>query len=143
MTIQKSKERIQKNGEVFTPRHLADKMLDKIDPIIWKDSSKTFCDPAAGDGNLIIAILERRLSNGISKEDSIKTLYAVELMQDNVTKMKQHIRDIIGSEFDYIIFKNIVCHDSLTWCFWGEFKKCSCKLCEIYKSKSNLSKFVK
>jgi len=128
----KSKERIQKNGEVFTPKVLADKMLDKIDPEIWKDPTKTFCDPSAGDGNLIIAILERRLTNGISKADAIKTLYAVELMQDNVIRMKQRIRDIIGSEFDYTIYTNIVCHDSLTWCYWGEYKKCSCKLCEVY-----------
>lgn len=135
--MKKDKQRIKSNGEVFTPKHLIDRMLNKINADIWTDSTKTFCDPAAGDGNIIISILEKRLQSSIDKHDAIKTLYAVELMKDNVEIIKQRCRHVLGgtNEFDSIMNENFICHDSLTWCWWGETSGCGCELCKKYGKK--------
>ena len=61
--IIKSKQRVQKHGEVFTPSWMVQKMLDT--PGIkeaTEDIYKTFLEPSAGDGNFLEAILERKLS---------------------------------------------------------------------------------
>lgn len=86
----KSKERIKKNGEVFTPRWLIDEMLDKFPEDAWEEN-KTWLEPAAGDGNIIEAIIERRVQLGHDKYKILSTTYAVELMADNVEKMKGRI----------------------------------------------------
>ena len=61
--IIKSKERVQKHGEVFTPSWMVQKMLDT--PGIREktaDIYATFLEPSAGDGNFLEAILQRKLS---------------------------------------------------------------------------------
>lgn len=54
----KSKHRVQKHGEVFTPSWMVQKMLDT--PGVkeaCENVSATFLEPAAGDGNFLLAIL--------------------------------------------------------------------------------------
>ena len=46
--ITRSKERITKNGEVFTPKALVEKMMDKIPAEKWKDPEATFLEPING-----------------------------------------------------------------------------------------------
>ena len=52
-------------GEVFTPFELIEEMLDKLDPSIWSDKTKTFFDPCAGKGNFPICIV-KRLFDGLA-----------------------------------------------------------------------------
>lgn len=59
----KSRQRVQKHGEVFTPSWMVQKMLDS--PGITEaceNVSATFLEPSAGDGNFLQAILERKLT---------------------------------------------------------------------------------
>ena len=46
--IARSKERITKNGEVFTLKALVEKMMDKIPEEKWKDPEATFLEPING-----------------------------------------------------------------------------------------------
>lgn len=122
--IQRSQERIKKNGEVFTPDSIIQKMMDMVDdPNIWHDPTKTFLDPTCGSGNIILAMITRRLNNGLSPKVVLSTTFGVELMQDNVDKCKERIRVLLGSEdapchdYDDILDKNIVCHDFFDWDF--------------------------
>lgn len=115
--IQRSKERITKNGEVFTPFAVADQMIAKIPEEKWKDPNEKFLDPTAGTGNILIRMLEKRLASGISVEDAVKTLYGVELMQDNRDLCVQRILEIVGPKYSKIVNKNIVCADFFKWDF--------------------------
>ena len=115
--IQRSKERITKNGEVFTPFAVIDKMITKIPEEKWKDPKATFLDPTAGSGNILVRMLEKRLASGISVEDAVKTLYGVELMQDNRDLCVQRILEIVGPKYSKIVNKNIVCADFFKWDF--------------------------
>ena len=115
--IQRSKERIKKNGEVFTPFSVIDQMISKIPEEQWKEPKARFLDPCAGSGNILIRMLEKRLASGISTEDAVKTLYGVELMQDNRDLCVKRILEIVGPEYAKIVNRNIVCADFFKWDF--------------------------
>ncbi len=46
-----------------TNSQLVNEMLDKLPKNIWKDPSKTFCDPVMGTGTFLVAIKERLMQN--------------------------------------------------------------------------------
>src|SRR5690625_3627740 len=59
----KSKQRVQKHGEVFTPRKIVNKMLDLPEiKEACENVLATFLEPAAGEGAFLVAILERKLN---------------------------------------------------------------------------------
>lgn len=122
--ITRSKERITKNGEVFTPKALVEKMMDKIPVEKWSDPEATFLEPTFGSGNMLICMLERRIASGIEPIQAVKTLYGVELMQDNVDLCKDRIREVlrankvkIDKKVNDIIDHNFVCSDFFKWDF--------------------------
>lgn len=92
-------------------------MIAKIPEEKWKDPKATFLDPTAGSGNILVRMLEKRLASGISVEDAVKTLYGVELMQDNRDLCVQRILEIVGPKYSKIVNKNIVCADFFKWDF--------------------------
>ena len=62
--VVKSRHRVKTYGEVFTPRHMVDRMLDLAREELETGPDfvdKTFLEPAAGDGNFLVAILRRKL----------------------------------------------------------------------------------
>ncbi len=66
----KSKQRVQKHGEVFTPAWMVQKMLDTPGVKEACESVyKTFLEPSAGDGNFLQAILERKLKAVVRQYD--------------------------------------------------------------------------
>ena len=122
MTITRTKDRIKKTGEVFTPTALVDEILDKLPPELFTDPTKTFIDPACGDGNFLVRVLQRKIDNGSTPTQAISTTYGVELMSDNVEECHSRLLDIVGEEHRDIVTNNVVCADSLNgwdydnWC---------------------------
>lgn len=94
--IIKSKIRVQKHGEVFTPKRIVNKMLD-IPGLkdACENLTATFLEPAAGEGAFLVAILERKLNMVSEKYNkdliqyenysllALTTLYGIELLEDN------------------------------------------------------------
>lgn len=92
----KSRHRVKAYGEVFTPRHMVDKMLDLVREELETGPGfvdKTFLEPAAGDGNFLVAILHRKL-HAIEKRFpaeawldeslfALASIYGIELLEDN------------------------------------------------------------
>jgi type I restriction-modification system DNA methylase subunit len=116
--VEREKARIKATGEVFTPTPLVQEILDKLDPELFKDPTKTFLDPTCGDGQFLSEVLIRKLENGIDFETALSTIYGVDLMQDNVELCRERL--LCGQEhLRYIVEKNIVCADALTYnyCF--------------------------
>ena len=116
---QKRQERRKETAEDFTPEPLVNEMLDKLPEEVWQDSSKTFLDNSAGNGNFLVVVLERKLQNGHEPLQALSTIYGVELMPDNVEEMKERLLELIPEPLHpkakEIIDHNIVCHDALTW----------------------------
>ena len=94
--IIKSKRRVQKHGEVFTPKWMVEKMLNV--PGVKEACNSvtaTFLEPAVGEGTFLIEILKRKLKV-VSKKNcssmteyenysllALSSLYGIELLEDN------------------------------------------------------------
>jgi len=112
--IEREHLRVKATGEVFTPTHLVQTMLDKMDQSIFSDQTKTFLDPACGDGQFIGEALIRKIENGIDFETALKTIYGVDLMEDNVELCRERL--LCGREdLRHIVEQNIVCADGLRY----------------------------
>ena len=119
-------KRRKKTQEFYTPYSIINKMIDKIEPEMLADPTKTFLDPAMGNGNIILGILYRRIvEHGIDWRTALETLYGVELMQDNVDETKERIIDLLNKlniEYDKdaayeIMNHNLVCSNFFDWDF--------------------------
>jgi type I restriction-modification system DNA methylase subunit len=112
--VERSNLRVKATGEVFTPTPLVQEILDKLDPILFTDPTKTFIDPSCGDGQFLGEVLIRKIENGSTFEQALGTIYGVDLMQDNVDLCRDRL--LCGREdLRHIVEKNIVCHDGLTY----------------------------
>jgi hypothetical protein len=114
----KSKKRVQKHGVVFTPSWMVEKMLNNLD---IKESCKslttTFLEPAAGEGNFLIAILKRKLgmveerySETLTQFENfslyaLSTLYGVELQEDNAKMCVMNLYEVYSEVYKKIALK--------------------------------------
>ena len=112
--VDRDKLRVKATGEVFTPTPLVQEILDKLDPELFKDPTKTFIDPACGDGQFLGEVLIRKVENGIDFETALSTIYGVDLMQDNVDLCRNRLL-CEREDLRHIVEKNIVCADGLEY----------------------------
>jgi type I restriction-modification system DNA methylase subunit len=89
--IERDEQRIQATAEYFTPTELVQKMLDSLPEELFSDSTKTFIDPACGDGQFLGEVLIKKLENGIALPVALSTLYGVDIMRDNVDLCKKRL----------------------------------------------------
>lgn len=113
--LERSDERIYETNEIFTPMELCFDIIDSYIPVDdLKDPKSTFIDPAAGNGNFLVAIKERLLQYHSEQHVLDNMLYAVELMEDNHREMCERL----GIRVDH---PHIVCADSTKYDFtFGE-----------------------
>jgi len=102
----KSKERVRDHGEVFTPEHIVNDMLDLVKNETENIESR-FLEPACGDGNFLAPILERKLAKvkeryGTSQTEferntiiAVGSVYGIELLQDNVEVCIERLFSIV------------------------------------------------
>ena len=137
----KSKKRVADHGEVFTNEREVNAMLDLVKDETLRIDSR-FLEPACGDGNFLIEILNRKLQvvNKKYKKDekewekyslvALMSCYGVDLLQDNVEKCIERLYDFWLKEYEkncknikdekvkevakFILNKNILCGNSLT-----------------------------
>lgn len=94
--VVRSRIRVKTYGEVLTPRHMVDKMLDLVRDELETGPDfvdKTFLEPAAGDGNFLVAILHRKfqaIEKRYKPEEwteaslfALASIYGIELLEDN------------------------------------------------------------
>lgn len=98
----KSKTRVQEHGEVFTPAWMVDFMLQQEGiPEKLKDPFSTFLEPAAGDGNFLVAILSKKLEyinaeyRGVTRDTkslwALSSIYGIELLTDNLLDARENM----------------------------------------------------
>jgi len=115
--VERDAARIKSTGEIFTPTDRVQKELikiEKIRPDIFIDVSNTFIDPGCGDGQFLGEVLIRKMENGSTFEQALRTIYGVDLMPDNVDLCRERL--LCGQEhLRHIVERNIVCADALTY----------------------------
>lgn len=86
--IIKTKERVRKYAEVFTPQRIVKRMVDLLEKqgdVLTPQA--TVLEPSCGEGVFLIEILARKLQRAKTPKEIIKsvaTLYGVDIQQDNV-----------------------------------------------------------
>lgn len=110
----------KKLGMVFTPYSVIEKMMDKIDMEIWINEDKTALDPTMGAGNIIIAILYRRIvENNQNPIKAISNTYGIELDPKTHEYAKERIKKFMAhftnEDLTKIIDHNFVCSDVFEW----------------------------
>ena len=140
----KSKSRVQKHGEVFTPDWMVKMMLSE--PAIQaklKDIRATFFEPSVGEGAFVTEILHQKLNHvdEISNKSDwvenalwvVASIYGIELLTDNLIIAKQNLIEVLIEHYQnfyqkelsrntdlyksarYIIDNNIVQGNALTY----------------------------
>lgn len=136
----KSRERVAEHGEVFTSEREVNKMLDLVNNQVVRPEA-TFLEPACGDGNFLIEILNRKLEyiNSYKKSQleyekwcfiCASSLYGVDILLDNVIECRNRLSNRIISVYEsiykkkskkefeeiikFILSKNILHGDALT-----------------------------
>ena len=143
MKLIKSKSRVQKHGEVFTPDWMVKMMLSE--PAIQaklKDIRATFFEPSVGEGAFVTEILHQKLNHvdeisnrGDWVENAlwvVASIYGIELLTDNLIIAKQNLVEVLIEHYQnfyqkelsrntdlyksarYIIDNNIVQGNALT-----------------------------
>jgi hypothetical protein len=85
--IERSDERIDSTGEVFTPMEVCEEMVNDIPESVLKNPNSTFLDNSAGAGNFMVALQTKLQEYHSLQHINDNMLYAVELMEDNHTEM--------------------------------------------------------
>lgn len=114
----KSKHRVQKHGEVFTPNWMVERMLNRKDiKEACENLTVTFLEPAAGEGNFLMAILKRKLkmiedkhSETLIKYENyslyaLSTIYGIELLEDNAQMCVINLYEIYKESYSKIAMK--------------------------------------
>ena len=137
----KSKQRVTEFGEVNTSFQTIENIIDLVRNEAMRYDSK-FLDPACGDGNFLLALLDRKLASFKEKPNKNTTLcegqlmvilgsiYGIDKLRDNIVEARirilQRFTDAYATLFDsevkehtirsaeYIVSKNIIFGDALT-----------------------------
>jgi len=137
----KSKQRVTDYGEVLTPEHIVNAMLDLVKQETERIESR-FLEPACGTGNFLIEILNRKLRivearyarSQLEYERyailALSSIYGIDILEDNAEECRQRLFAVFDEAYTrlfkektkeqcretvrYILKKNIVHGDALT-----------------------------
>lgn len=140
-TAVKSKQRVSDYGEVLTPGHIVNAMLDLIAQETERIDSR-FLEPACGTGNFLAEILERKLRVVKARYAKVQleyeryavlavsSLYGIDILPDNAEEcrarlftvfdaaykrlFKEKVKEACRETVRYILKKNIIHGDALS-----------------------------
>lgn len=99
--LEKSKERVRKYGEVYTPEWVVKMMCDNLPPEAW-DADHTILEPTCGNGNFLVEITRRKMARCRNREEACKalnTVYGIDLLHDNVQESRDRMQAVVSEFF--------------------------------------------
>jgi hypothetical protein len=97
-------------SEDFTPSFLVEQMLDKLleySPKTFTDITKTYIDPACGNGNMLVEVLKRKLQHATPIQ-AISTIYGTDIMKDNIIECRLRLIKVIMEHSKEQGYKNLL-----------------------------------
>lgn len=106
----KSKQRVRDFGEVYTPQHLVNAMLDLVKHETERIDSR-FLEPACGNGNFLAEVLRRKLTvvdYRYSKSQAeweryaiiaVSSIYGVDILEDNAQECRERLFSIFDERY--------------------------------------------
>jgi len=138
---------VQDHGEVLTPEHIVNAMLDLVKPETERIDSR-FLEPACGTGNFLVEILARKLRVVEARYAKVQleyeryavlavsSLYGIDILPDNAQECRARLFDVFDAAYTrlfqdkakaacretvrYILKKNIIHGDALSLQTVGE-----------------------
>ncbi len=98
----KSKQRVKDFAEVFTAEREVKAMCDLIPEDMYSDLTKTFLEPACGEGVFLIEIFKRKLAYCKDARDGLKALnclFGVDIQADNVDVTRRNLLAVYREHF--------------------------------------------
>jgi site-specific DNA-methyltransferase (adenine-specific) len=106
-------------GEVFTPIHFVEKMLDALPASIWKDKGLKWFDPACGIGNFPIMVYYRLMKslNNVIIGDKVRSRHIIEkmLFMNELNKKNVVLLKRLFAMIDAEAKPNITCKDFIEY----------------------------
>lgn len=122
----KSRERVREHGEVFTAEREVKAMCDLVGDTGANPTAGTVLEPACGDGNFLVEILNRKLDRldalgyrrggragkwrwqvadlyAFRIATVLTLLYGIDIMPDNVVVCRERLFEIALSRFDALV----------------------------------------
>ena len=122
----KSKERVKKFAEVYTPDYIVKDMCDLIPKDVWDNIASTFLEPACGNGNFLVEILARKYDRCKDVRDglvALSSVVGVDIQEDNCAETRERLLAQFSERFNAndfcqvmaykILQSNIICDDCL------------------------------
>lgn len=111
------KESRKKLGQIWTPYSIIERMMNMAPDSEWEDETKTDLDPTMGAGNIVIAMLYRRIvEHGQNPVIALSNVYGVELdsktlkyARDRIFKFMKTVEKKSGVKWGKKDWRNI--HD--------------------------------
>lgn len=123
----KSRKRVKDFAEVYTNEREVKAMCDLIPKETWDNVESTFLEPACGNGNFLVEILDRKFERCKDEKDGLKALASIvgiDIQADNCEESRKRLYDMYCAKFaqsnsfcrlmaQQILQNNIICGDSL------------------------------
>jgi len=100
----KSKERVHKFAEVFTPSRVVRDMCDMLEresPGAF-DPERTFLEPTCGEGAFVLEILRRKFERCRSRADyriALESVYGMDIQADNIAECIRRVAALCAQYF--------------------------------------------
>lgn len=107
----RSRERVRDLGEVYTQQREVDAMLELV-PDAFVDIDTRFLEPAAGSGNFLVSILERKIAliddalHGGTPNwyefallRCLASIYAVDISPENVAEARERMTAVVDAAY--------------------------------------------
>jgi hypothetical protein len=143
----KSRQRVQEHGEVLTPQHIVNAMLELVRPETERIDSR-FLEPACGTGNFLVEILQRKLRVVKARYArvqleyeryavlAVSSIYGIDILEDNAEECRQRLFAVFDAAYTrlfkdkaktacretvrYLLRKNVIHGDALSLKTAGE-----------------------
>ena len=109
-SLVKDKKRVADHGEVYTSQREVNAMLDLVNHETERIDSR-FLEPACGNGNFLVVVLERKLKvvidshrkNQVGYERyailALSSIYGVDILEDNVVECRARLLSIFERHY--------------------------------------------
>lgn len=92
----RSKERVAKHGEVFTPEHIVHSMHNMHNLVDnWADPTMIYLEPTCGHGNFVKAAVQKKLDAGLTAYQAVNTVFGMDIMKDNIEECRRRVFNLV------------------------------------------------
>lgn len=105
ITLKRTKQSRTLKQEFFTPTDYIEDKLKLLDSKIFTDPTIPILDNMMGSSQILSEVLIKRMQNGLTYEDSIQTIFGLDISFDNVTVSRRRM-SIGKKQYQHICEKN-------------------------------------